>query len=83
MTAAVICLALLCGGLLYALVHLEDRWAKERNLLISRIQAPEYAPAMAAAEVPTPAPDPTYSEEQEMWELIHGKPVEKDADVVA
>lgn len=46
--------------------------AAERRHLLDRIQAPEYAPAMAAQATPPPPPDKTYSEEQELHNLIHG-----------
>lgn len=84
MVVAVVAVAVLGLTLVYVLrwhAREAEAWAKERNLLISRIQAPEYAPAMAAQATPDPPEDKTFSEERELYELIHG--TEEGSDGVA
>jgi hypothetical protein len=45
--------AVLCGGLLYALIRVLDRAHAERQQLLQRIQAPEQAVIEHAAVSPT------------------------------
>lgn len=69
--AAILVLALLLGYTLRILDRKEREWAKERNLLITRIQTPELATAIAAAEIPPVPEDPTlYSPERELQQAI-------------
>jgi hypothetical protein len=42
--------AVLCGGLLYALIRVQDRAHAERQQLLQRIQAPEQAVIEHAAQ---------------------------------
>lgn len=79
MIPACLAILLLATVLVYVLRdHSRERtdWAKERNLLISRIQSPEYAPALAAQAIPPTVDDDGYSEEREMRNLIYGAPVD-------
>lgn len=79
MIPACLAIVLLGAVLVYVLRdHSRERdgWAKERNLLISRIQSPEYAPVLAAQTVPPVPDDDGYDEERELRETIFGAPVD-------
>lgn len=75
MIFAVAALTLILAYVLFDQSRERDKWAKERNLLITRIQTPSYAPALAARELPEPDDDDTYSEERELHQLVHGIPI--------